>query len=109
MCPCCLKKPVAVNYHKYGKIYYRNKCSVCYGRKKKPAPPGWVRTGYKKKDNCERCGFKFKYPEQSKVHHVDGDLTHNDWINLKTICVNCEVELTHAPGKWRNSKIVPDR
>ena len=108
-CPCCQNKPVAINYYKYGKVYYRNKCSVCYGRKKKPAPPGWLKSGYKKKERCEKCGFKFKFLDQASVHHVDGNEAHNEWINLKTVCANCLIEMQHSPLQWKPTGIVPDR
>ena len=100
LCPCCKVKLVAINYYKYGRTYYRNKCSQCYKKKKKPAPAGWIRAGYKKKDKCEKCNFKFKFFEQSSVFHVDGDSENNDWLNLKTVCANCAIEVVKSKSQW---------
>ena len=108
LCPCCKVKLVAINYHKYGKIYYRNKCDQCYKKKRKPAPATWVRSGYKKKDKCDRCSFKFKLFEQSTVFHVDGNTENVDWTNLKTVCANCSIELVHSKSQWTKSKLAPD-
>lgn len=107
LCPCCKVKMVAINYRKYGRIYYRNKCSQCYKKKKKPAPAGWLRSGYKKKEKCDRCGFKFKFPDQSIVCHIDNNTDNNDWANLKTVCANCYIEMQHLP-QWINTKLAPD-
>jgi len=111
LCPCCHVKPVAVNYIKYGKTYYRNKCDQCYRKKKKPLPAGWLRTGYKKKDKCEKCGFRFKHTEQSAVYHLDGNSANNDWFNLKTICANCAIEIQYSSLGWKpdgREKLTPD-
>ncbi len=109
LCPCCRLKPVAVNYKKYGRTYYRGKCDQCGRKKKKPAPAGWLRSGYKKKEKCERCGFRVKFTEQSAVYHVDGNVENNDWMNLKTVCCNCEVEIKHTSLPWKPSELIPDR
>ena len=108
LCPCCKVKPVAISYRKYGRAYYRNRCDQCYRKKKKPAPPAWLKSGYKKKERCEKCGFKFKLHEQSKVYHIDGDVENCDWVNLKTICANCEIEILHGNLPWKPSSLVPD-
>lgn len=109
ICPCCKLRLVAINYYKYGKTYYRNKCSQCYKKKKKPAPAGWVRAGYKKKDRCDKCNFKFKFAEQSFVFHVDGNIENNDWANLRTTCANCEIELSKSKSQWvTDQKLTPD-
>ena len=104
ICPCCNIKPVAICNRRHGKIYYRAKCDQCYRKKRKIAPPGWIRSGYKKKDKCERCHFRFKFSEQSHVYHLDGDMSNNDWFNLKTICANCAIEIQHSNLPWK-----PDR
>ena len=108
ICPCCKVKLVAINYYKYGKTYYRNKCCQCYKKKRKPAPAAWVRSGYKKKDKCERCSFKFKLFEQSSVFHVDGNNENVDWSNLKTVCANCDIERRQSNSQWVKSKLSPD-
>jgi hypothetical protein len=108
LCPCCKVKMVTINYRKYGKIYYRNKCAECYRKKKKPMPPGWVKSGYRKKDRCEKCGFRFKLPEQATVFHIDGNPDNCNWVNLKTICANCQIEVSISNLGWARSGIIPD-
>jgi rRNA maturation protein Nop10 len=110
ICPYCNLNYVAVNYHKNGKIHYRSKCDKCAKKKAtKFMPPGWMRSGYKLKDKCEKCGFKLKYPEQSSVFYIDGNLTNNDRYNLKTVCANCAIELAHSSLGWKQGgSIKPD-
>lgn len=108
VCPCCCLKPVAINYHKNDVTYYRDRCDQCYRKKKKPKPAGWIRSGYKKKDKCEKCGFKMRHVDQSLVYHVDGNVDNNDWLNLKTICANCSIEISNAKERWKPSKLRPD-
>lgn len=110
LCPVCHTNPVAINYVNEGITHYRNSCSSCIrkGRKLKPEPPAWAKTGYKKKPSCEKCNFKFKFPEQSVVFHVDGNLKNNNWTNLKTICLNCQQEVYKSRVGWKASPIVPD-
>lgn len=112
ICPYCRIKPVAISYYKYGRVYYKNKCSQCLRKGIKKLPPaGWIRSGYKKKDKCEKCNFRFKHPEQSHVYHLDGNTLNNDWINLRTICSNCSVEIRHSNLPWKadyKGGITPD-
>lgn len=108
ICPCCRIKPVAIANKRNGKTYYRTKCDQCYRFKKKPLPPEWIKSGYKKKEKCEKCGFRFKFPEQSHVFHLDGNTENNDWFNLKTVCANCQIEVQHSKLPWRHSKLKPD-
>lgn len=110
LCPDCRVNYVAVNYSKDGVTHYRSRCSSCIrkGKKLKPDPPAWARSGYKKKTNCEKCNFKFKLLEQSVVFHVDGNLKNNNWANLKTICLNCQQEIIKSKAGWKSSPIVPD-
>jgi len=35
LCSTCKSKPVAVNYHKNGKTFYRTKCDSCIRKEKK--------------------------------------------------------------------------
>jgi len=90
LCPTCTTNPVAINYRKDSQLHYRSQCLSCIrkGRKIKPAAPGWFKSGYRKKDRCEKCNFKSRYPEdQLRVFYVDGNLRNNNWANLKTICL----------------------
>lgn len=100
--------PVALNYYRKEKAYYRTACTGCIHKKRKPTPevPGWIRSGYKKREHCDRCGFKFKHIEQSNVYHVDGNLNNNNWVNLKTICLNCQPEITKT--RWKPGDLKPD-
>jgi len=111
LCPLCRANPVAVNYVRDGITHYRNKCASCIrkGKKLKPQPPAWFRSGYKKKDFCEKCNFRAKNPiKQLFVYHVDGNLKNTDWINLKTVCANCQIELVGSRLAWKPATIVPD-
>jgi hypothetical protein len=110
LCPSCSQRPVAVNCIKNGITYYRKVCDRCSRRgfKIKPKPPEWAKSGYKKKPQCERCGFKMKYPDQSNVFYVDGNLKNNNWLNLKTVCLNCQQEVYKSRVSWKAGPIVPD-
>lgn len=110
LCPICNHKPVAVNYIKNGVTHYRTTCDGCNraGVKKSKTIPSWARSGYKKKPHCERCGFKAKYPEQLSVFYVDGNLKNNNWVNLKTICLNCQQEVYKLRLPWKQGPLAPD-
>ena len=108
VCPICNQHPVAINYYRKGRVYYRRACTPCIHRRRRPQVevPGWVRSGYKKRDQCDRCAFRFKLAEQSGVYYVDGNTANNHWTNLKTICLNCQKEV--AKTRWRPSTLQPD-
>lgn len=108
LCPVCRQHPVAINYYRKQQVHYRTMCTPCIHARRKPAKPipGWVKAGYKKKEKCDRCSFKFKLVEQSNVFYVDGNLSNNHWANLKTVCLNCQQEIANT--KWRPSAIQPD-
>jgi hypothetical protein len=109
-CPVCKKHPVALNYYRGDKPYFRSTCTSCIhsGRKIKPEAPNWFRSGYKKKERCDKCAFKFKLKEQSNVYYVDGNTDNVHWANLKTICLNCQQELAKMPNTWKPGNITPD-
>jgi len=108
ICPVCKKYPVAINYYKHGRVHFRSTCTPCIhrGRRLKPEIPGWIKSGYKKRERCDRCTFKFRSPDQSKVYYTDGNTNNNNWANLKTICLNCQIEI--AGTKWKPAVIQPD-
>ena len=108
LCPICKQHPVALNYYRKNKPYFRTACTGCIHRKRRPQVdvPGWFRSGYKKRDRCDRCAFKFKLPEQGNVYYIDGNVQNNNWANLKTICLNCQPEISGS--KWRTSDLQPD-
>ena len=111
LCKTCNNKPVAINYtDTLGITHYRTQCDTCLrqGKKIKPVSPGWARAGYKKKPQCEKCGFVAKMFSQLNVFHVDGNLKNNDWVNLKTICLNCTEEIYKSKLKWNPSPPVQD-
>ena len=107
----CKKRPVAVNYVKNNKTYYRKKCDKCLRLEKGlDATPvsNWMKHGYKKKKKCERCNFTAEHPIQLNVYHIDGNRNNNDWKNLKTVCSNCFVMISDLGIPWRQGDLVPD-
>jgi len=112
ICLICQKNPQAVNYrNSAGITHYRSLCAACIrkGKKIKPAAPGWFKSGYRKKERCEKCNFKSRFPDQQLcVFYVDGNLRNNNWTNLKTICLNCQVEVYKSKLPWLPADIVPD-
>jgi len=112
ICPICKLSLVAVNYKDpSGVTHYRSACTNCLrkGKKLHLIPPSWYRAGYRKLGKCERCGFKARYPEQQlTVYHVDGNLKNTGQLNLKTVCLNCRVEIDHSRLPWREGQIKPD-
>ena len=109
LCTVCGKKPCAINYKRGDKTYYRSRCDTCIRKKKKlPVPvPSWHKIGYKKKPHCEKCGFRAKYKEQLFVYYVDGNLNNVDWVNLKTVCLNCRPVVYKSRLPWKSSDPVP--
>jgi hypothetical protein len=108
LCPICQVNLVAVNYIREGVRHYRNCCASCArkGRKLKVVPT-WTKAGYKKKDRCELCNFKAKTIRQLFVWYVDGNLKNANWLNLKTVCANCQIDLATSTN-WKPATIVPD-
>jgi hypothetical protein len=70
--------------------------------------PRWQRAGYKKKTQCDRCGFRSRFSAQLVVYHVDGNLNNSDIKNLKTICLNCVVDVKKSDVTWRAGDLEPD-
>jgi DNA-directed RNA polymerase subunit RPC12/RpoP len=101
----CGRNPVAINYYKSGRAFYRSQCGAC-GRGVKL--PRWKSAGYGMKNLCDKCGFKSPHKEVFSVFHVDGDLNNCRHINLKTVCANCQ-RILHKEGiKWKQGDLVPD-
>lgn len=109
LCVKCQRNYRAYNYRKGDKIYYRRQCETClYGNKDKVRIPQWARKGYRKKSQCENCGFRAKELTQLNVYFVDGNLKNCDPLNLKTICANCQrLEVIRNMG-WSSSDLTPD-
>jgi len=107
LCKNCQLNPVAINYHKDGKIYYRRTCDHC-AKKRKANRPLWALAKYQKKDYCEKCNFASKHSEQFNVFYIDGNLHNNRYTNLKTVCANCQ-RILHKEGVlWRQGDLTPD-
>lgn len=107
LCKNCNKRPVAINYYKGNKVFYRSKCDHC-AKKRKDGRPTWQRSGYVKKPICEKCGFNSKHPEQFDVYHIDGDLSNVRYSNLKTVCANCQRVLHKLKLPWKQGDLIPD-
>jgi hypothetical protein len=110
ICAACNQKPRAIAYYKNDKVYYRNRCAACLRRDKKIKlpKPKWESDGYKKKPACDKCGFRAKYAAQLLVYHVDGNMNNSGMRNLKTICLNCVVDIKKADLPWRPGDLQPD-
>lgn len=107
LCRSCGKRPVAVNYIKENRTYYRSKCDHC-ARGLGNGRPRWELAGYKKKTKCDKCGYASKHLEQFDVYHIDGDLNNCRPTNLKSVCANCQ-RLLHVLGlPWRQGDLTPD-
>lgn len=107
LCKTCGEKPRAINYHKGKDTFYRSQCDSC-ARGAKPKKPRWHQLGYRKKDFCEKCGYRSKHPEQFNVYHIDGDLNNCRPANLKTICANCQRTLQKEGVKWKQGDLIAD-
>lgn len=107
LCKKCTKRPVAINYYKDGKAFYRSVCDHC-SRNRSEGNPLWALSGYKKKLVCDKCGFKSQHPDTFDVFHVDGNLTNCRFTNLKTVCANCQRVLYKEGVKWKQGDLRPD-
>jgi hypothetical protein len=101
----CGRAPVAINYYKNKRPYYRTQCGVCSRGVKLPR---WQSAGYLLKNTCDKCGSKSPHKEVFNVFHVDGDLNNCRHANLKTVCANCQRVLHKEGVRWRQGDLVPD-
>lgn len=110
ICEACNKRFAAVNRHIKGKIYYRKKCDVCIRKKRdaKPATPKWADAGYKQKIICDRCGFRAKSLKQTTVYYLDGNLNNCNLNNLRTVCLNCSVEVMQMELPFKLGDLLED-
>jgi len=104
LCTCGLH-PVAINYYKNKKPYYRSQCGYCLRGVKAPR---WLKAGYQIKNACDKCGFRSVYKDIFAVFHVDGNLNNCKHSNLKTVCANCQRVLHREGVQWRQGDLVPD-
>ena len=107
LCKKCGSRPVAINYRKDNKTFYRSVCDHC-SRNRNDGKAKWELAGYKKKDTCDRCSYTSKYPEQFNVYYVDGDPNNCRFGNLKTVCANCQRILHKLKLPWRRGDLRPD-
>jgi len=107
LCVKCNTRPRAVNYYKKGKAFYRSQCDHC-SRGHEESRPLWELNNYRKKNACDRCGFKSQHNEVFNVYHVDGILTNCKHSNLKTICANCQRVLHKEGSKWKQGDLTAD-
>lgn len=107
ICKVCQQRPVAVNYYKHGKPFYRSKCDHC-SRNRTDGIPLWSKSGYKKKFSCDKCGYISKHQEQFNVYYIDGNPSNVKYSNLKTVCANCQRILHKLKLPWRQGDLTPD-
>ena len=111
LCVECKAKPRAYAYRKNAKIYWRRLCDACNRKKTKKRVGGVTalqRSGYKKRNKCEICGFKAQHSAQLDVFFVDGNLRNTADVNLKTICANCQRLSGVRRLGWRMGDLVAD-
>ena len=111
LCSECRSKPRAYAYKKRNKIYWRRLCDTCIRKKSKKRIGGVTalqRSGYKKRNRCELCGFKAQHTVQLDVLFVDGDLRNTIASNLKTVCANCQRLQGVRRLGWRVGDLVAD-
>jgi len=103
VCKACNQRYAAINYLKEGVAHYRTRCDSCARKKRKvkPSVPKWKLKGYTKKLICDRCGYRARYAGQTLVYHTDGDLNNCNLNNLKTVCLNCSVEIMKLDLPWK--------
>lgn len=110
LCKECNKNPRAINYIREGVKHYRSLCTDCSSKKtkKKPSVPTWEKSGYKKKQICDNCGFRCLYTTQMTVFHIDGNLKNSDFSNLRTICLNCVEVIKRKEVTWKRGDLQVD-
>jgi hypothetical protein len=43
------------------------------------------------------------------VYHMDGNLNNSELRNLKSVCLNCSIEVTRSDLPWRRGDLEEDR
>jgi len=109
LCVECKQRPSAINYYdKDGKVHHRSKCDPCATKKKPSLKPRWKKSGYKKKKICDKCGFHSIYNDQIVVFHIDGNLNNAEISNLRSICLNCVIEVQKEDLPWKQGDLIAD-
>ena len=107
LCKTCGSRPVAINYRKGDKIFYRRKCDHC-AKGRGAGKPLWYLAGYRMKLKCDRCGHESKYKDQFNVYYLDGNPSNSKILNLKTVCANCQRILHVLKLPWKRGDLTPD-
>jgi hypothetical protein len=107
LCKICQERPVAINYYKEDRVFYRSKCDHCANNRANGTPM-WQKAGYKKKATCDKCGFSSKHLEQFNVYYADGNPSNCKYTNLKTVCANCQRILYKFKLPWKQGDLTPD-
>jgi len=110
LCNACNKNFAAPNYFRDGIRHWRSRCSICIrrGRNLLPQTPRWQSRGYKKKSQCDLCGFKARYSSQILVYHIDSNLNNATLSNLRSICLNCVEVVKRNHATWIVGDLTPD-
>jgi len=110
ICNACNRRFVAINYTKNNIVHYRARCDSCTrkNRKMKAQVPRWPFEGYQQKKLSDRCGFVAKSGAQILVYHVDGNLKNCNRANLRSICLNCTVEIVRLDLPWMVGDLIED-
>ena len=85
-------------------VYYRKKCDACHTAIR--STPKWKSAGYKKTKSCEKCGFVPSISQQLVVFYIDGIMNNIGHNNLKTLCLNCNVDAI-VTG-WKSGDLLID-
>ena len=110
VCTKCNVKPRALNYVRKGVKHYRSKCLHCIEQAKQEKSlehQALVKSGYKKRNECDRCHFVAKHPSQLTITYLDGNRLNVSRQNLRTYCANCIAEIAALPSKNKGG-LVPD-
>ena len=113
ICGKCNGRPRAIAYTRpSGKIQYRSLCEHCLKLKKtgklSASKTSWQARGYKKKTQCDLCGFKARYSSQILVYHIDSNLNNATLTNLRSICLNCVEVVKRNHATWIVGDLTPD-
>jgi len=109
-CSKCNVKPCAVNYNRNGVRHYRSMCLSCIDesrQEKSLENQSLLKSGYKKKHECDRCHFQAKHHSQLSIVYLDGNKLNVSRLNLRTYCANCITEIAALPASNKGG-LVPD-
>jgi hypothetical protein len=107
LCKTCDSRPVAINYRKGERVFYRSQCDHCASGRGRGMPL-WYLSGYRMKTKCDRCGFTSQHAEQFNVFYIDGEPKNCQISNLKTVCANCQRILHKLKLPWKQGDLTPD-